>query len=96
MVAILAISGCGGDDSTTEESHPTQPAYTGHLKDLYDQQRAVCKTEAKFNTVEYREQHGATDPERYAEYAATHGFYEVSEGEELDAAVAGCLAGLGK
>jgi hypothetical protein len=61
---------------------------------IFEQQREVCRTEARFNTVEYREQNGAEDPRRYAEYAARHGFWETRTEGEFGAAVAGCLVGL--
>lgn len=96
LLIALAAASCGGDETSTtrESAGRSTGSYTGHLKEIYDQQRSVCKTESKLNTVEYREQNGATDPQGYAEYAARHGFYEPRDQAELNAAIEGCLAGL--
>lgn len=95
---LLLLAGCGSSSDAgpapAAGTTPSETSLTGHTRDIYEQQRSVCKTEAHFNTIEYRQQHGATDPERYAAYAAEHGFYLVRDDAERQAAIDGCLAGL--
>jgi len=89
VIGLVALGGLfsGGEEPQTE-------TLVGRERTIYEQQQDVCRTEQQHNTVEYRRQNGSGDPEGYAEYAAFHGFYEVDDPDQLQAAIDGCLAGL--
>jgi hypothetical protein len=97
LVAIVGVGIVGALTSSSRENGGDEdpaPALSKHEQEIFDQQREVCKTEAEMNLPEFREQNGAEDPQRYAEYAAEHGFFAVRNEDERQAAIDGCLEGV--